>query len=121
MGRAAWQRPNKYHVAPAADRTVDGIRFDSKAEMQRFFQLQLLERAGLISGLERQPEYVLIQPFAANGRRYRGIKYRGDFRYVEGGRTVVEDVKGHLTEAYKMKRQLFAKAYPNLVFKEIRG
>jgi hypothetical protein len=112
-------RASKYGVAPAAARTIDGIRFDSKAEMARWFELQLLQRAGEISRLERQPEYVLVAPFVAGGHKYRGIRYRGDFRYQEGGHVVVEDVKGVRTAEYRIKRQLFALRFPEILFREV--
>jgi hypothetical protein len=111
---------NKYHVAPDAARTIDGIVFDSKAEMQRYLELRLLQWSGHITGLVCQPEYVLLAPFAATGRRYRGIKYRPDFQYVEGGKIVVEDVKGVRTQVYQLKRQLMAKLYPDVIFREIK-
>ena len=111
---------NKYHVAPAASRTVDGIRFDSKAEMRRWQELQLLERAGEITQLERQPEYVLVDPFVSRGHKYRGIKYRGDFRYLEAFHVVVEDCKGVRTQAYALKRQLFALRFPEVDFREVK-
>lgn len=113
------ERANKYRVSPAAERTVDGICFDSKAEMRRWGELVLLQRAGQIKGLERQPVFVLVMPFTAAGRKYRGIRYVGDFRYIEAGRVVVEDVKGVATAAYKIKRQLFARQFPGIVFREI--
>lgn len=40
--------------------TVDGIEFDSKKEAQRYYELKLLQRAGVISELELQKEYELI-------------------------------------------------------------
>ncbi len=113
---------SKYHVAPAAERTVDGIRFDSKAEMQRWFELQLLQHAGEISDLARQPSFQLVDPFTdAQGRRHRGVRYVADFMYSEGGRVVVEDVKGVRTQAYAIKRQLFALKWPGVIFREVRG
>lgn len=42
---------NKYK---AVKTTVDGIKFDSKAEARRYTQLKLLERAGQI-----QPDIIL--------------------------------------------------------------
>lgn len=62
----------------------DGIKFDSKAEMYRYFDLDILQRSGQISNLELQPVYQLPG----------GITYKADFRYIEDGTTVVEDVKG---------------------------
>ena len=110
---------SKYHVAPAAARTMDGIRFDSKAEMRRYIDLCLLQRASVIAKLELQPVYVLLEPFTDRlGCKHRGIKYIADFRYVEGGRTVVEDVKGFLTRDYVIKRELFIKQYPEVEFRE---
>jgi hypothetical protein len=113
---------NKYHVAPAAERTVDGIRFASKAEMKRWMELKLLERAGVIKDLERQPAYVVLDPFIdEEGKKHRGVKYIADFRYEMAGRVViVEDVKGHFTEAYRIKREMFRKRYPGVVFREIK-
>ena len=40
--------------------TVDGITFDSKKEANRWCELRLMERAGVITGLERQVKFVLI-------------------------------------------------------------
>jgi hypothetical protein len=127
---ARWKTSNKYGVSPATARTVDGIRFDSKAEMRRWQELKLLERAGEIIRLDRQPEYVLLEPFVdGQGRRHRGIKYRADFRYLENYtdgdhwkvRVIVEDVKGARTQAYAMKMKLFRKRYPNVIFREVRA
>jgi len=48
---------NKY----GAKKTVVGdIKFDSKKEANRFMELQLLERAGEISDLQRQVKVELI-------------------------------------------------------------
>lgn len=40
--------------------TVDGIQFDSKREAARYQELRLLERAGVISFLQRQAKFQLI-------------------------------------------------------------
>ncbi len=121
MRRAHWPAANKYHVAPAAARTLDGIRFDSKAEMKRYQELLLLQRAGQIHELELQPPFVLIEPFIdVQGNRHRGVKYIGDFMYKENGRYVVEDCKGVRTRDYTIKRQLFVQKFPNVIFREVR-
>lgn len=39
---------------------VDGIQFDSKREAARYRELKLLERAGVISFLQRQTKFQLI-------------------------------------------------------------
>lgn len=114
---------NKYHVAPAEARTAHGRTFDSKAEMRRYLELCMLERAGEIKDLEIQPEYVLLAPFThRNGTKSRGIKYRADFRYLDlrTNRIIVEDVKGCRTETYMIKRTLLLWKYPDLNFVEVK-
>lgn len=120
----AGRKANKYHVAAAPDRTIDGIRFDSRAEMQRYLELRMLERAGQIKDLERQVEYVLVPKHVRkDGSKCLGIVYLADFRYLDlrTNRVVVEDVKGALTEAYRLKRTLLLFRYPDLNFVEVRG
>lgn len=87
--------------------TVDGIKFDSKGESRRYTALKFLERAGKISRLELQPEFVLQEGFRRNGKRYVAIKYKADFRYLERGKVVIEDYKGAETEGFKMKKKMF--------------
>jgi hypothetical protein len=112
---------NKYRVSPAELRTINGIRFDSKAEMRRWQELNLLEAAGQIKELERQPVYVLADAFTDNeGKKQRAIKYIGDFRYTEGGRVVVEDVKGFWTQTARLKVKLFRQKFPGIIFKEVK-
>lgn len=98
---------------------VDGIKFDSKAEAERYAELRLLERAGIISELKLQPKFQLIPTFVKNGKTFRGINYIADFMYTENGRKVVEDVKGCRTEVYKLKRKLFEYYYSDLTLEEI--
>lgn len=92
---------------------VNGIKFDSKAEAERYKELKLLEKAGLIKSLILQPEFLLQDKFKYNGRTERAVKYIADFKYfdVARGVYVVEDVKGVETEAFKIKRKLFLKRY----------
>lgn len=81
---------------------LDGITFDSKVEAERFAFLKLMQRAGEISGLERQPRFKL----AVNGEHV--TTYVADFRYVDKqGRTIIEDVKGVRTPAFNIKAKLF--------------
>lgn len=76
--------------------TIDGIEFDSKKEAQRYWELKLLQRAGVISGLELQKKYELIPTQRIDGKVVeRAIKYIADFAYIKDGRQVVEDVKGY--------------------------
>lgn len=101
------KRGNKYG---AKRTTVDGIEFDSKLEANRWSELRLLERAGVIAELERQKEYVII-PKSQYGRK---IVYRADFVYkTKEGETVVEDVKSAATKTavYKIKKRMMGEIY----------
>jgi hypothetical protein len=89
---------SKYRNSPTI---VDGVRYASKAEARRGAELALLQRAGKIGDLVRQPRF----PLKVNGQLV--CTYVADFTYrLNAGETVVEDVKGVETEAFKIKRKL---------------
>lgn len=116
MGRSKYQN--------IATVTSDGIRHDSRKEARRWSELCLLERAGVISDLERQVKYVLIPSQVETYERFspktgnrikNGVRtlekecaYIADFVYVDvkTGEKIVEDTKGMRTEAYRIKRKL---------------
>lgn len=113
-------RQNKYNAKKA---TVDGHTFDSKREAERYCELKFFVRAGEIRNLELQPRFLLQDKFVdKQGNKHRKIEYVADFLYIDKlGRNVVEDVKGVLTDVYKIKKKIFLKKYDNqYVFKEIR-
>lgn len=100
---------------------VDGITFDSKKEANRWAELKLLERAGEISFLERQPSFVLIPKQVRDGKVIeRQTVYKADFTYQDNktGETVVEDVKGVRTKEYSLKRKLMLWEY-GIMVKEV--
>lgn len=104
----------KYHNTKVK---VDGIKFDSKLEAERYGQLKILERAGIIRNLELQPEYELIPSFRKNGKTWRRTVYKSDFRYIlcEDDKTIIEDVKGStavITGVFRLKQKLFEYIYP---------
>lgn len=103
MPSIKWGRSNKF----GAKRTVrDGITFHSKAEADRWSELCLLEKAGVVRNLERQVKF----PLKVNGQLI--ATYYADFVYFEGERSITEDKKGHRTREYIMKRKLFEALYP---------
>jgi hypothetical protein len=92
----------KYGNIPTA---VDGITFASRKEARRWGELVIMQRAGLIRGLEPHPRYELV----VNGRRVG--HYTADFRYTDAatGAVVVEDTKSPATRkeaAYRLRREL---------------
>jgi hypothetical protein len=96
---------SKYRNQPTV---VDGVRFASKAEARRDAELQLLERAGKIKGVKRQPKFDLI----VNGVKV--CRYVGDWEYLDGNYHVVEDRKGALTPAFKIKWALAKALHPEI-------
>lgn len=82
--------------------------FDSLREMGRYQELQLMERAGKISGLTRQVAFELIpKQYDDNGKfLYHGITYIADFTYWKDGAYIVEDCKGFRTKEYQIKKKL---------------
>ena len=93
---------------------IDMYIFDSTKEAKRYRELKLLEMAGEISNLELQPRFLLQESFKKNGKTYRKIEYVADFKYIEKGKTKVEDAKGLQTDVFKIKHKLFEKKYPDL-------
>lgn len=97
--------------SPASERTSqEGIVFDSKAELRRWEELKLLERAGTIKNLKRQHRL----PLTINGRdvkiRSRGFPngrpcvYTADFSYIDStGREVFEEHKGVWTAEARLR------------------
>lgn len=95
---------------------VDGMKFDSRKEYQRWCELRLLERAGKIRDLQRQVPYVLIPTQKRKGKVVeRECRYVADFTYLENGELVVEDVKGDKKGAaystFVIKRKLMLEKY----------
>lgn len=84
----------------------NGIKFDSKKEMQRYIVLKDAEIRGVISNLELQVKYELIpavkEEYVEHLKTKDKIKtrtlqlpitYTCDFRYFKNGELIVEDVK----------------------------
>lgn len=100
------RRPHKYGATPVV---IDGIRFPSKAEGERYAQLKLLQKAGEIYHLAVQPRFDLV---------INGVKcgfYKADFSYhvqdAEMSIGVVEDVKGRDTPVSILKRKIVTALY----------
>lgn len=87
---------------------IGGVKFDSKAEASRFIALKRMEEAGLITDLRRQVPFELAPAVHLPGkcRMSPPLRYFADFVYVQDDRQIVEDVKGFITEVYRIKRHL---------------
>ena len=73
---------------------VGNETFDSQAEADRYMELLVGQKAGIISELECHPHFDLIPSQKVPGQRsFRPHGYTADFRYKRDGEVVVEDVK----------------------------
>lgn len=91
--------PKKYHNEITV---LEGIKFHSKKEADRYGDLRLLEKAKEISKLKLQVKFLLV----IDGEQVSS--YIADFTYLKAGKLVVEDVKGFKTEGYRLKKKLMA-------------
>ena len=108
---------NKYNVAPKEERTVDGIVFASKMEARCYSALRVSERAGVITGLELQPRFILQDALVLpGGKKQRAIAYVADFRFRQtaDGRVRIIDVNGRETPVFKQKMKMFRAKFPEL-------
>lgn len=81
----------------------NGRIFDSGDEAKRAVDLQWLLHLGKISNLRYQVRFEIIPKQEGES----AAEYIADFTYKdENGNYVVEDVKGHLTAEYRLKRKL---------------
>lgn len=106
---AAKPSNGRYPRAPKEERTLDGIVFDSKTEMQRWATLKQWERAGQIRDLTRQRSY----PVEIKGQHF--CTFTPDFEYITlEGRIVIEETKssGTAKEAdYRLRKKAFELYY----------
>lgn len=100
----------------------DGIKFDSKKEMQRYIVLKDAENSGVISNLELQVKYELIpavrEEYIEHLKTKDKVKtrtlqlpitYTCDFQYLKDGVLIVEDVKASpkmLPKEFVMKEKM---------------
>ena len=108
--------------------SYDGQVFDSYKEYNRYNELQMLEKAGVINELNRQIKFVLIpaqyeetdEVYTKGPRKgqkkdgkllERECAYYADFTYKENGNRIVEDTKGMITKDYILKRKMMLYFY----------
>ena len=107
----------KRHKYGAVATELDGHRFPSKAEMRRYAQLKLLERAGAIRDLQLHPRFPLVVNGVPCG------KYIADFGYYDNraDKAVVEDCKSPPTRTavYRLKKRLVEALYAPLTITEV--
>jgi hypothetical protein len=98
-------KAGRYTVSAEAERTVDGVVFDSKHEARIYLRLCA------VFGKDRvrtQVPFELLPAFELDGKKHRAIAYIADFVLDD---IHVIDAKGHLTGEFKMKHKLFLHRY----------
>lgn len=110
LGRTTIEKKSKYNNKKVV---INGLRFDSTKEGNRYLELKEMQENKEIFDLQLQPCYECI----VNGMLI--CRYNGDFKYntIDPITTVVEDVKGMKTPVYKLKKKLM-KAIFNIEIKE---
>ena len=97
---------------------IDGFKFDSEMESHYYLYLKQLKEMGEVVDFVLQPTYLLQEGFDLNGKRIRPITYKADFKVIyKDGREEVIDVKGKLTEEFKIKRKMLLYRYRDINFK----
>ena len=131
---AVAKKPHKFNAIATE---VDGHKFPSLAEAERYGQLKMMERAGEVRNLKLQPAFDL----KVNGMAV--CRYRGDFQYerlagkrreiymvgsetmpgpvTEDWQIVVEDVKGVRTSVYLLKKRLMLAIHGIQIVEPPRG
>lgn len=105
----------KIRVSPKADRTIDGIVFDSKSEAEYYQVLKRQKAAGDILDFSLQPRFELVPAVKKFGKANRKMEYIGDFEVITlDNQPVIVDVKGIVTEKFQLKRKIFDWRYPDL-------
>ncbi len=104
------------HIRNTRRKTVDNIQFRSTLEADAYQLLKAWERAGHISDLELQPRFLLQASFQRHLVTIRGMHYTADFRFRRDGKTVIVETKGYRTEAFNLRRKLFLRKYPDLIY-----
>lgn len=98
--------------------TIDGFKFDSEMESHYYLYLKQLKEIGEVVDFVLQPSYLLQEGFNLNGKRIRPITYKADFKVIyKDGHEEVIDVKGKLTEEFKIKRKMLLYRYRDINFK----
>jgi hypothetical protein len=96
------EKKHKFNAKPGY---LDGIYFDSQAEMERYGELKLLKLAGVVKSFKVHPKYKV------SNKKYYELDFEVEY---PDGHIEVEDVKGVETDIWKLKADLFKERYPDL-------
>lgn len=94
---------------------IRGVIFDSMMESEYYVYLLQEQEAGRLVDIQLQPVFLLQPAFRKFSTPIRKIEYIADFlvTYADGTRVVI-DVKGALTDVFRLKAKLFDYYHPDL-------
>lgn len=102
---------------------VNGIKFQSKLESDRYQQLMLLAQAGEICDLSLQFEFQIIHGCInpETGEKQKSSYYVADFVYLDcrNHKWIAEDTKGVETKDFKLKWKIVKSMYPGYTFRKL--
>lgn len=121
-GRPAARRGSHQKYSNQRVTDAEGQKFDSKAEHRHWLHLQELAKSGQITQLRRQVVFELAPAVRLKGRKKPALRYVADFVWVDAatGEQVVEDVKGAVTDVWRIKQHLMLSVH-GIEVKEIRA
>lgn len=100
---------------------ISGKTFDSAIEARYYRYLNKMISIREVLSFERQVPFVVAESFEKEGRRFNAIRYYADFvvKYPDGHEEII-DVKGVLTDVFKIKRHLFEQRHPDKTIKLVQ-
>ena len=114
------KRRSRYHNLKCE---YNGLKFDSKTEMEYYKYLLGLQEKGIVKEIKTQIKYSLQDKFKYKDKVQREIVYIVDFVVIySDGREEVIDIKGsvhNIDPVFKIKRKLLLCKYPNIDFRVI--
>lgn len=115
------RRASKYNIGSKADRTEDGIVFDSVHERDCYLLLKTLESRREITELQLQKRFSLDTVARdGDGSPAHVSSYVADFVYRDrAGQIHIVDAKGYKTAMYRVKKKWFEIQYAPLRIEEI--
>lgn len=106
-----------------------GIKWDSQSELARYEQLTELQKQGKIKKLvahSKEIRFTLLekceyQCIDGKIKKQLPITYTPDFVYVQDGKQIAEDVKGMVTDAFRLKAKMFRSRYPKFILRLVKA
>jgi hypothetical protein len=107
--------PEKRQKYNSRKKEIRGHLFASTLEAGVYGLLSLWEQAGVISGLQLQPRFIIMDAYVdSNGKKVRKREYVADFLFVRDGKKIAVDAKGIILPMFALKSALFRSRYPEV-------